>query len=79
MSGAAGGSRINKENLKATIRDYRDNVLKPLGLDKSYDITGIRSRPEKNIFGDIDIVVSFPEGDKSELKKKLGEFLDQIN
>ena len=76
MSGAAGGSRINKENLKATIRDYRDNVLKPLGLDKSYDITGIRSRPEKNIFGDIDIVVSFPEGDKSELKKKLGEFLD---
>ena len=74
MSGAAGGSRINKENLKATIRDYRDNVLKPLGLDKSYDITGIRSRPEKNIFGDIDIVVSFPEGDKSELKKKLGEF-----
>ena len=79
MSGAAGGSRISKENLKATIRDYRDNVLKPLGLDKSYDITGIRSRPEKNIFGDIDIVVSFPEGDKSELKKKLGEFLDQIN
>ena len=79
MSGAAGGSRINKENLKATIRDYRDNVLKPLGLDKSYDITGIRSRPEKNVFGDIDIVVSFPEGDKSELKKKLGEFLDQIN
>ncbi len=79
MSGAAGGSRISKENLKATIRDYRNNVLKPLGLDKSYNITGIRSRPEKNIFGDIDIVVSFPEGDKSELKKRLGEFLDQIN
>jgi hypothetical protein len=79
MSGAAGGSRISKENLKTTIRDYRDNVLKPLGLDKSYNITGIRSRPEKNIFGDIDIVVSFPEGDKSELKKRLGEFLDQIN
>ena len=78
MSGAAGGSRINKENLKATIRDYRDNILKPLGLDKSYSITGVRSRPEKNIFGDIDIVVSFQEGNKVELKKKIGEFLNQI-
>ena len=68
MSGAAGGVTINKEDLKATIRDYRDNILKPLGLDTSYTITGVRSRPEKDIFGDIDIVVSFPEGDKKELK-----------
>ena len=79
MSGAAGGSRINKENLKATIRDYRDNVLKPLGLDTSYSITGVRSRPEKNIFGDIDIVVSFPEGDKKDLKQKLASSLEQIS
>jgi hypothetical protein len=77
MSGAAGGSRINKEDLKATIRDYRDNILKPLGLDASYSITGVRSRPEKNIFGDIDIVVSFPEGDKKELKQQLANFLTQ--
>ena len=34
MSGAAGGSRIKKEDLKVTIRDYRDNILKSLGLDK---------------------------------------------
>lgn len=79
MSGAAGGSRINKENLKATIRDYRDNILKPLGLDKSYKITGVRSRPEKNIFGDIDVVVSFPGGDKKELKQNLANFLEQVN
>ena len=71
MSGAAGGSRINKEDLKATIRSYRDNVLKPLGLNKSYSITGVRSRPEKHIFGDIDVVVSFPEGDKKELKQQV--------
>ena len=79
MSGAAGGSRINKENLKDTIRDYRDNILKPLGLDKSYKITGVRSRPEKNIFGDIDVVVSFPGGDKKELKQNLANFLEQVN
>ena len=79
MSGAAGGSRINKEDLKATIRDYRDNVLKPLGLDKSYSITGVRSRPEKNIFGDIDIVVSFSGGDKKELKQDLAKFLSQVD
>jgi hypothetical protein len=78
MSGAAGGSRIKKEDLKATIRDYRDNVLKPLGLDKSYSITGVRSRPEKQIFGDIDVVVSFPSGDKKELKQNLAGFLEQI-
>jgi len=79
MSGAAGGSRIKKEDLKATIRDYRDNVLKPLGLDKSYTITGVRSRPEKEIFGDIDVVVSFPEGDKKELKQTLAGFIEQVN
>ena len=79
MSGAAGGSRINKEDLKATIRDYRDNILKPLGLDKSYSITGVRSRPEKNIFGDIDIVVSFSGGDKKELKQDLAKFLSQVD
>ena len=79
MSGAAGGSRINKEDLKVTIRDYRDNILKPLGLDKSYSITGVRSRPEKSIFGDIDIVVSFPGGDKKELKQDLAKFLSQVD
>jgi hypothetical protein len=78
MSGAAGGSRIKKEDLKATIRDYRDNILKPLGLDKSYSITGVRSRPEKDIFGDIDIVVSFPGGEKKELKQDLAKFLSQV-
>jgi len=78
MSGAAGGTRIKKEDLKDTIRDYRDNVLKPLGLDKSYTITGVRSRPEKDIFGDIDIVVSFPEGDKKELKQTLANSLEQV-
>ena len=79
MSGAAGGSRIKKEDLKATIRDYRDNILKPLGLDKSYSITGVRSRPEKDIFGDIDVVVSFPGGDKKELKQDLAKFLSQVD
>jgi hypothetical protein len=76
MSGAAGGTRIKKESLKDTIRDYRENILKPLGLDKSYNITGIRSRPEKEIFGDIDVVLSFPEGDKKELKQNLAKFLE---
>ncbi len=79
MSGAAGGSRIKKEDLKATIRDYRDNILKPLGLDKSYSITGVRSRPEKDIFGDIDIVVSFSGGEKKELKQDLAKFLSQVD
>ena len=79
MSGAAGGTRIKKEDLKATIRDYRDNVLKPLGLDTSYTITGVRSRPEKEIFGDIDVVVSFPGGDKKELKQTLAKFIEQVN
>jgi len=78
MSGAAGGVTINKENLKDTIRDYRDTVLKPLGLDKSYNITGVRSRPEKNTFGDIDIIISFPGGDKKELKLQLAQFIKQI-
>jgi nicotinic acid mononucleotide adenylyltransferase len=79
MSGAAGGVTINKEDLKATIRDYRENVLKPLNLDKSYNITGIRRRPEKNVFGDIDIVISFPGGDKKDLKQEFAKHLSQID
>ena len=79
MSGAAGGVTINKEDLKATIRDYRENVLKPLNLDKSYNITGIRRRPEKNVFGDIDIVISFPGGDKKVLKQEFAQHLEQID
>ena len=62
MSGAAGGVTINKEDLKATIRDYRENVLKPLNLDKSYNITGIRRRPEKNVFGDNKYALVCSEG-----------------
>jgi hypothetical protein len=79
MSGAAGGVTINKEDLKSTIRDYRENVLKPLNLDKSYNITGIRRRPEKNVFGDIDIVISFPGGDKKVLKQEFAQHLSQID
>jgi hypothetical protein len=79
MSGAAGGVTINKEDLKATIRDYRETVLKPLNLDKSYNITGIRRRPEKNVFGDIDIVISFPGGDKKTLKQEFAQHLSQID
>ena len=78
MSGAAGGVTINKEDLKATIRDYRENVLKPLNLDKSYNITGIRRRPEKMVFGDIDIVLSFPQGEKKQLKKDFANHLAQV-
>ena len=79
MSGAAGGVTINKEDLKATIRDYRETVLKPLNLDKSYNITGIRRRPEKTVFGDIDIVLSFSGGDKKQLKQDFAAHLEQID
>ena len=78
MSGAAGGSRIDRENLKQTIRNYRDNVLKPLGLDGSYNITGVRNRRDKYSYGDIDIVLAFKEGDRAELKQELAKHLSQI-
>lgn len=78
MSGAAGGSRIDRENLKQTIRSYRDNVLKPLGLDGSYNITGVRNRKDKYSYGDIDIVLAFKEGDRVELKQELAKHLSQI-
>mgnify|MGYP003624819478 FL=1 len=79
MSGAAGGVPIKKKDLKDTIRDYRDKVLKPLNLDTSYKITGVRSRPSKSTFGDIDIVVSFPSGDKKQLKKDIANFLEGMD
>ena len=88
MSGAAGGSRIDRENLKQTIRNYRDNVLKPLGLDGSYNVTGVRSRRDKYSYGDIDIVLAFkgdtPQGGdikkyRAELKQEFAKFLAQLD
>ena len=88
MSGAAGGSRIDRENLKQTIRNYRDNVLKPLGLDGSYNITGVRNRKDKYSYGDIDIVLAFKEatpqgGDikkhRAQLKQEFAKFITQID
>lgn len=78
MSGAAGGSRIDRENLKQTIRNYRDNVIKPLGLDSSYSITGVRNRRDKYSYGDIDIVLAFKEGDRVDLKQDLAKHLSQV-
>lgn len=88
MSGAAGGSRIRKEELKATIQDYRDKVLKPLNLDKSYRVTGVKSRPDKDTFGDIDIVLSFDNSNseykddlkkqRAHLKQELAKYISQI-
>ncbi len=88
MSGAAGGSRIRKEELKATIQDYRDKVLKPLNLDKSYRVTGVKSRPDKDTFGDIDIVLSFDNSNseykddlkkqRAYLKQELAKYISQI-
>ena len=88
MSGAAGGSRITRDEFKATIQDYKNTVLKPLDLDTSSEVTGFETRPNKESFGDIDIVLTFKEttpqgGDikkhRAQLKQEFAKFITQID
>ncbi len=88
MSGAAGGSRITRAEFEATIEDYKERVLKPLDLDTSSNVTGFETRPNKESFGDIDIVLTFKEatpqgGDikkhRAQLKQEFAKFITQID
>jgi nicotinic acid mononucleotide adenylyltransferase/predicted nucleotidyltransferase len=79
MSGAAGGTRIPRSAVEQTVKDYADNILSKIEGFKDAKLSGSYNRPEKEDFGDIDIIVTI-ETDKSkkEIKKMISDLFQSL-
>ncbi len=80
MSGAAGGTRIPRSAVEQTVKDYTDNILSKIEGFKDAKLSGSYNRPEKEDFGDIDIIVTI-ETDKSkkEIKKMISDLFQSLS
>jgi len=74
MSGSAGGNRIPREAVQATVNDYIDKVLSKYPGFKSAKITGSYNTSKKSDFGDIDLIVQIDGEDKKLIKQDLAKF-----
>ena len=70
MSGAAGGTRIPRSAVEQTVKDYTEKILSKIEGFKDAKLSGSFNRPDKDDFGDIDIVVTIETGDDKKITKK---------
>jgi predicted nucleotidyltransferase len=70
MSGAAGGTRIPRSAVEQTVKDYTEKILSKIEGFKDAKLSGSFNRPDKDDFGDIDIVVTIETGDDKKIAKK---------
>jgi hypothetical protein len=75
MSGVAGGDRINRNEFKKVLMDFYDEILLKHPYFRAFYPTGSYHDPDKNDFGDIDLVCLFF---KPITKKALGEWLEKF-
>ena len=79
MSGAAGGTRIPRSAVEQTVKDYTDNILSRIEGFKDAKLSGSFNRPEKEDFGDIDIIVTIEtDRTKKEVKKAIGDLFQSL-
>ena len=62
MSGSAGGHRISRASVEATVKDYINRVLSKYPGFKSAKVSGSYNYSNKQDFGDLDLIV-FIEGE----------------
>lgn len=74
MSGAAGGGRISRTAVEATVQSYIKKVLSKFPAFKKADISGSYNVGDKSDFGDIDLIVTLDGEDKKKLKQELAAF-----
>lgn len=79
MSGAAGGNRIQRSDVKPTVEKYQKEVLSLYDAYQKSVITGSFNVHEKSDFGDIDLIVQLNDIDKIEAKKHFSEFLTTLS
>ena len=79
MSGAAGGTRIPRSAVEQTVKDYTDNILSRIEGFKDAKLSGSFNRPEKEDFGDIDIIVTIEtDRTKKEVKKAIADLFQSL-
>ena len=79
MSGAAGGTRIPRSAVEQTVKDYTDNILSKIEGFKDAKLSGSFNRPEKEDFGDIDIIVTIEtDKDKKLVKKEISNLFQSL-
>ena len=79
MSGAAGGTRIPRSAVEQTVKDYTDKILSKIEGFKDAKLSGSFNRPEKEDFGDIDIIVTIEtDNTKKEVKKMIGDLFQSL-
>ena len=79
MSGAAGGTRIPRSAVEQTVKDYTDNILSKIEGFKDAKLSGSFNRPEKEDFGDIDIIVTIEtDKDKKLVKKEISTLFQSL-
>lgn len=79
MSGAAGGTRIPRSAVEQTVKDYTDNILSKIEGFKDAKLSGSFNRPEKEDFGDIDIIVTIEtDKDKKQVKKEISDLFQSL-
>ena len=79
MSGSAGGTRIRREDVENTVKDYIEKVLKKFPGFVSAKISGSYNTLGKKDFGDIDLIVQLSGKDKKQSKVDLSNFFGKIS
>jgi predicted nucleotidyltransferase len=79
MSGAAGGGRIPRSTVEQTVKDYSEKILSKIEGFKDAKLSGSFNRPDKEDFGDIDIIVTIETGeDKKTVKQKIATLFQSL-
>ena len=79
MSGAAGGGRIPRSAVEQTVKDYSEKILSKIEGFKDAKLSGSFNRPDKEDFGDIDIIVTIETGeDKKTVKQKIATLFQSL-
>lgn len=79
MSGAAGGGRIPRSAVEQTVKDYSEKILSKIEGFKDVKLSGSYNRPDKQDFGDIDIIVTIEtDKTKKEVKKEIANLFQSL-
>lgn len=75
MSGVAGGSRIQKEDVRNTFDQYIEEILKNIPGFIKASLSGSVKVGTKPDYGDLDLITLFNGNNKKEVKKRIIQYI----
>lgn len=79
MSGVAGGTRIQREDVKPTFEKYKKLVLSKIPSYRQAVLSGSAKLGIKPDYGDLDLVVHFEGEDKQKVKQEVIDVVKNIS